>query len=87
MNYIFLKEYINKITKDKLKDISLKYNIFLNNNELNILYTYIKEKYLDFIKNPDTIIEEIKPQITQENYIKLLYIFNQYKDKIRAYFP
>ena len=87
MNYILLKEYINKLNKDKLNEISFKNNIFLNNNELDILYIYIKERYLDFIKTPEAIINEMKDKITKENYIKLLNIYNQYKDKIRAYFP
>ena len=87
MNYILLKEYINKLTKDKIKDISIKNNFYLNNNELDILYKYIKERYLDFIKNPDIILAELKPKITKENYIKILNIYNQYKNKIRAYFP
>ena len=86
MNYILLKEYINKLNKDKLNEISFKNNIFLNNNELDILYIYIKERYLDFIKTPEAIINEMKDKITKENYIKLLNIYNQYKDKIRAYF-
>ena len=87
MNYILLKEYINKLSKDKIKEISIKNNINLTNNELDILYTYIKERYLDFIKEPDNIIYEVKEKITNKNYIKLLNIYNQYKDKIRVYFP
>lgn len=87
MNYILLKEYINKLTIDKLNDIAIKKNIYLNKNELDILYKNIKENYLDFIKDPDTIINKAKDKITAENYLKLLNIYNQYKDKIRAYFP
>lgn len=87
MNYILLKEYINKLTKEKINELALNNNIFLNNNELDIIFIYIKERYLEFIKNPDNIINEVKNKITNENYLKLLNIYNQYKNKIRVYFP
>lgn len=87
MNYILLKEYINNLSKDKFIEITKKNNIYLNNKEIDILYIYIKEKYLEFIKNPNIIINEIKDKITNENYFKLLNIYNQYEDKIRSYFP
>ena len=87
MNYVLLKEYINKLNKDKIKEISLKNNIFFNDKELDIICKYIKEKYLDFIKNPNIIINELKEKLSKDNYLKLLNIYNQYKDKIRAYFP
>ena len=87
MNYILLKEYINKLNKDKIKEISLKNNIFFSDIELNIIYKYIKERYLDFIKNPNIIKNELKEKLSKDNYLKLLNIYNQYKDKIRAYFP
>ena len=87
MNYILLKDYINKLNKEKLNELMITNNFYLNNNELDIIYKYIKEKYLDFIKNPDIIISKIKEKITQENYLKLLNIYNQYKEIIKTYFP
>ena len=87
MNYILLKEYINKLTIDKLKELTVKKNIYLNDNELDVLFYYIKEKYLDFIKNPDIIINQLKDKITNDNYLKLLNIYNQYKEIIKSYFP
>lgn len=86
MNYILLKEYINKITKDKIKEMAIKNNIYLNKNELDILYVYIKNKYIEFIKEPDKMIKEIEKKITNENYVKLLNIYNQYNQIIKKYF-
>lgn len=87
MNYILLKEYINKLTKNDIIYYSNKYNIFLNEDELNTIFYYIKEKYLEFIKNPNEIIYELKNKLTNINYNKLLNIYNQNKEKIRYYFP
>ena len=86
MNYILLKEYINKLNKDKIKEISLKNNIFFSDIELNIIYKYIKERYLDFIKNPNIIINDLKDKLSNDNYLKLLNIYNLYKNKIKVYF-
>ena len=87
MNYILLKEYINKLNIDKLNEIAFNNNVYLDNKELNILYKYIKERYQDFINNPDIIINELKKELSSSNYNKLLTIYNQYKEKIRKYFP
>lgn len=87
MNNILLKEYINKLTKEKLTEITQKQNITLTQHETNTLYHYIKEKNQEFINNPDQIINELKPQLTQQNYQKLLTIYNQYKTTIKTYFP
>ena len=40
MNYILLKEYINKLNIDKLNEIAFNNNVYLDNKELNILYKY-----------------------------------------------
>lgn len=87
MNYILLKDYINKLTIDKLNEIAINNNIYLNKKELNIIYKYIKERYLEFINNPNIIINELKKELSIDNYDKLLAIYNQYKEKIRKYFP
>lgn len=87
MNYILLREYINKLSKNDIINYSNKYDIYLTETEVNILYNYIKNRYLDFIKNPDNIINELKFKLTNINFNKLLNLYNENKEKIRTYFP
>lgn len=75
-----IKMYINKIKKEDIK-------IFLNNNGINLsekeleyAYYIIKNKY-ELILNEDIyIFDEIKKNISINNYNKLLNLYNKYKN-------
>lgn len=75
-----IKMYINKIKKEDIK-------IFLNNNGINLsekeleyAYYIIKNKY-ELILNEDIyIFDEIKKNISINNYNKLLKLYNKYKN-------
>lgn len=75
-----IKMYISKIKKEDIK-------IFLNNNGINLsekeleyAYYIIKNKY-ELILNEDIyIFDEIKKNISINNYNKLLNLYNKYKN-------
>lgn len=87
MNMLFLERYINKITIKDIKMLAIKNNINLNEDELNTLYYYAKNKYKDFLKDPLSILMELKGKISNDNYLKIYDIYNKNKEKIRSYFP
>lgn len=79
MNY-FIKEYIKKITEDDIDNYAKKEGITLTNEELKIIYLYIKN-YWEVILNSDCtfIFEELKAKLRNETYKKVIELYNKYK--------
>ena len=76
-----IKIYIDKIKKEDIK-------IFLNNNGINLsekeleyAYYIIKNKYELILNDNKSIFDDIKENISEDNYIKLMELYNNYKTK------
>ena len=67
-----IKQYINNLNKNELEIILLKKDIHLNNNELDYIYNQIKNNWYSFLyEDNKSILEDIKNNISKENYDKL----------------
>ena len=71
--------YINNIKKEDITSFSLKQNINLKIDELNIIYDYIKNESARIINNPHEVINEIKDKVSLPVYNKILELYNKYK--------
>lgn len=84
--YNFIKEYINKLTINDVNDFLNKQNIYLNNDELNIIYNHVINDWYNFIYiNPIPILNNIKSNISIDNYNKIINLYNEYKNKFSIY--
>ena len=72
-------EYIKKIKKDDIFNFGIKQNIKLNNNEIDIIYDYINNRYDDIINDTDNILLEVKNKLNTKTYNKLLELYDRYK--------
>jgi len=82
MNYI-IKKYVNKLTKDDMINFLKQNNIYLSENESNLLFDYAKNNVDKILyQNP---LNDIKDKLNPPNFekIKKLYIF--YKEKYHNY--
>ena len=85
MNTYIIKKYIKTLTKDKLYNLAINYNIKLNDNETTKIYNYIKNNYQNYFNNilsKDKILKDLETILTPINYKKLNNLYNIYKDKI-----
>ena len=57
----------------------IKEGIELNDEEINLIYFYIKNRYMDFFNNPDDIFREIEGNIRDNVYSKIIELYNKYK--------
>ena len=80
MNKLFLYEYIDKLKKEDIIKFALNKKINYNDNDIDIIYDYIK-KY-NILDNPKDILDDIKDKISQNVYNYLLDMYNKYKDKV-----
>ena len=83
MNRLLIYKYIDKLKKDDIKEFALKQNIILNNQEINIIYDYLKNKTETIFDDPLNVIREIKDKVNIPTYNKLLELYNEYKNIIK----
>ena len=81
-----IEKNINKLTINDIKDFLIKENIYLNENELNIIYYYIKANWKTLLYGDSSkIFNDLKSKMSNENYNKLVNLFNFYKEKYKNY--
>lgn len=79
-------QYVNKLTVDNINDFALKNNINLNEKELNTLLSVAKNHYQNLLNGNDEKVKEyLKINLTNENYEKILNLYNEYKEKYQGY--
>lgn len=72
-------EYIKKIKKEDIYNYGIKQGIKIDNNEIDVIYSYINDRYDDIINNTDNILLEIKDKLSYKTYNKLLELYDKYK--------
>ena len=79
MNRLLIYEYINRLRKEDILNYCNRKNIFISNNELDIIYSYIKNDYKRFFNNPEDIIKEIKNKLSSNTFNELMKLYDKYK--------
>ena len=79
MNKKAIYEYIKKIKKEDIYNYGTRQGIEIDNNDIDIIYNYINDRYDDIINNTDIILLEVKDKLSVRTYNKLLELFNKYK--------
>ena len=82
MNRLIILKYMDKLTKDDINKYALSQDISLKSNELDLLYAYIKKYSKRILNDPLDVIDEIRDDLSDNVYNKLLELYNKYKDFI-----
>lgn len=83
MNKLIIINYIKKLTKNDIYNYCKNTNIPITDDEINIIYYYIKNKYNMFFDGyHEELLDEIKYKVKSATYNKILELYNQYKDKL-----
>lgn len=78
-----VKNYICIMKKEDIANFAKKNNLTVKESELDFLYTFIKENYEYYLKNPSELdITKFKDKFSEENYIFLTNLINKYKRMI-----
>ena len=80
-----LKNYINLLTIDKLREFGLKNDINLTNQELKYLLNLVKNNYEDILKDDTKYLKELKNNINPSEYIKIQKLYLYYKNRYKGY--
>ena len=82
MNNFIIKAYIDKLSLNDIYSYALKEKINISDSDANTVYNYIKNRWKDFLNNPENILSEIKEKVNKEVYEKILELYNTYKKRI-----
>ena len=75
-----IKKYINFLTPDHIKKYASSKDIYLTDDENNIIYEFIMDNYNDLLIKEDTVLK-LKPYLREEIFEKVVneYIKNKTK--------
>ena len=83
MNKLIIINYIKKLTKNDIYRYCVNNNIPINEEEVDVIYYYIKNRYNDFFEGHELeLLEEIKYKVRSFTYNKILELYYKYRDKI-----
>ncbi len=82
MNRLIVLKYMDKLTKEDINKYALSQDVSLKSNELDLLYAYIKKYSKRILNEPLDVIDEIKDDLSDNVYNKLLELYDKYKDFI-----
>lgn len=75
-----IEPYIKNMSKSDINNFALKNNIKLNNNELEFIYNFIKNRYKEVLNNPNNFsLARYKSNFSNENFVKINGLVNRYK--------
>lgn len=77
-----IKKYIDKININDINRFANKNNISLSNDELNLIYKYVKNDWKTIIYgNYNSILNDLKSKISIDKYNKIEKLFYKFKSK------
>ena len=83
MNKLIVSNYIKKLNKSDIINYCNINSIPLTDDEVDVIYYYIKNRYIDFLEGHSLeLLEEIKYKVKSATYNKILELYNIYKDKL-----
>lgn len=81
-----ISNFVNKLSIADVNNFALKNNINLNSNELDFTYNFIKNNYKNILDNPNNFdLTQYKTKFSDENFVKIEKLFNEYLFKYSSY--
>lgn len=77
-----IHSYVNKLTKDDIVRFANQNNIQLAEEEVNIIYTEIKNNWRQLLNDPNPIFNKIKNQVSPSTYQNIIYFYDLYSKKL-----
>lgn len=80
-----IKNYVDKLTIDNLREFAIKNDINLNQNELEYLLNLVQNNFEDILINEDKYLNLVQNNINSEAFIKVKELFLYYKNRYKGY--
>ncbi len=79
MKYI-LKNYINKLTINDIKNYLDQNNYIVSDKDINTIYKFIKRYWEDIYNKDLSPFQQIKKEVDYSTYNLIINLYNKYKD-------
>lgn len=79
MNRLLVYEYINRLRRDDIVNFCNIKGINVKDNEIDIVYSYIKNDHKRFFNNPSEVLNEVKCKVSDNAYKIIMELYNKYK--------
>ena len=80
-----IKNYIDLLSIEKLKDFGIKNDIKLSDSELEYLLKLVQNNWEDILKNENKYLEQLKNNVSENNFLKIKELFLYYKNRYKCY--
>lgn len=86
MHKFFINQYVSRISKDDVNQFAKKNEIFLNDQELDIIYENLKQNWeVVLYGDPTSLFQELKTKLKPDSYEKGLQLYRQYYELYKDY--
>ncbi len=82
MNRLIIYQYINRLRKEDIVRYCNNHGIFVDNNDLDVVYNYVKNDYKRFFDNPIGVLNEVKYKVSDYTYGEIMKMYDKYKSFI-----
>ena len=79
MNRLIIYQYINRLTKEDIVRYCNNHGIFVDNNDLDVVYDYVKNDYKRFFNDPIGVLSEVKYKVSDYTYREIMKMYDKYK--------
>ena len=76
-----IKKYLKNITPQDIKNYATSINIYLNNEEVNIIFNFLLKYYEDLLNKNTKVLEKLKPYLRKDLYDKIIILYEENKNK------
>ena len=80
-----IKNYVDKLTTQNLREFAIKNDINLNQIELEYLLNLVQNNFEDILVNEDKYLNLVQNNINYEAFIKVKELFLYYKNRYKGY--
>ena len=80
-----IKNYVDKLTTQNLREFAIKNDINLNQIELEYLLNLVQNNFEDILVNEDKYLNLVQNNINYEAFIKVKELYLYYKNRYKGY--
>jgi len=79
MNKLIIYQYINKLRREDIVNFCNIKGFIVSDQEIDIVYSYIKNDYKRFFSNPEVVLDEVRNKVSDDVFNIIMELYNKYK--------